>query len=72
MRPTTITVDEEDRQMLLRSLALNAAGAPGFAAFSREIAKKLHGAEMFDAFLAIFAPNTRREKTDNGTPPESH
>lgn len=61
-----IVIDEEQRQMLLRSLAVNSLFSPGFEWVSREIAKLYYGEKMFDDFRKslsdLFPPPSRSAK----------
>lgn len=47
------TLDESQRQLTIRALAVQGLRNPGFAAASREAAGKLEGAAMFDQLTKL-------------------
>ena len=48
-------IDEMQRQLMIRSLAIQALVNPGFKYASREAAVALYGAEMFDEFERLMS-----------------
>lgn len=46
-------IDESQRQLMIRALAVQALVNPGFKAASREAAIALYGAEMFDELVRL-------------------
>lgn len=50
-----ITITEEQRQLMIRALALQSIEAPGFCHAIGEIVSIMHGEEMFDTLADILA-----------------
>lgn len=50
-----VTFTEEERQIIVRALALQSIEAPGWCYMHDGIVKKLHAVEMFDNFTDIIA-----------------
>jgi len=48
-----LEIEEGDRQMVLRALAIQGLCYPGFEYSNREIAKKLLGEGMYDSFREL-------------------
>lgn len=46
-------IDEGQRQLMIRALAIQALVNPGFKDASREAAVALYGPEMFDEFIGL-------------------
>jgi hypothetical protein len=45
-------IDEEQRQLVLLALAILSLQRPGWDQVLRETARKFHGEEMYDSFVA--------------------
>ena len=58
----TVTLSEEERQMILMGLGWVAVNRVGFNWFTRQIAEKLKGREMFERFKQL-------EQMDEGLTP---
>ena len=50
---THFGIDESQRQLMIRALAIQALVSPGFKSASREAAVALYGPEMFDEFIRL-------------------
>lgn len=48
-------LDESQRQLTIRALAVQGLRNPGFAAASREAALELEGGAMFDSFTKLLS-----------------
>ena len=46
-------IDESQRQLMIRALAVQALTDPGFAEASRQAAIQLHGEPMFEEFVIL-------------------
>ena len=53
MSVTHFGLDEGQRQLTIRALAVQALRNPGFKMASREAAEALHGGKMFDEFVRL-------------------
>lgn len=53
MSVTHFGLDEGQRQLTLRALAVQGLRSPGFKMASREAAEALHGGAMFDEFCHL-------------------
>ena len=49
------TIEEADRQMIIRGLAVQSLRSPGFKMACRLIAANLQGTDMFDNFCEVMA-----------------
>ena len=54
-------IDEAERQLIIRALAVQSLESPGFRDACRKIAVKLQGGEMFDEFMRLLADLFERE-----------
>ena len=57
-------LDEAQRQLLVRALAVQALESPGFADASRRIAVQFSASVMFDSFVEAMDQSV--EETDDG------
>jgi hypothetical protein len=58
----TVSLEEEDRQMLLLAIAELSLSRPGWAPYLRLIADKLCGPEMFERFRVLNADRVKAER----------
>lgn len=55
---------EEERQFIIRALAVQSLRSPGFEYYGREIAEKLRGDEMFNSFRELLADVESPKETE--------